>query len=115
MKWQGIHIVGCCGGVCWWLVGRNSGVCFPQTARTSARLSQAEIPGGAEGTSCQETSPYRAFTARIMFLATDLTLPPTFAYWPVLQPFFKLFPLQSPKYPQHLLEITSFEKFYFIL
>ena len=114
MKWQGIHTVDCCGGVCWWLVGRNSGMCFPHTAKSSARLSQAEAPWGAEGTSCQETSLYRAFAARIAFLATDLRLPPTSAYRPVLQSFFKLFPLQSPKYPQHLLEITSFEKFYLV-
>lgn len=111
MKWQGTHTVDCYGGVCWWLAGRNTGVCFPQTAQSSARLSEAEVPWGAKGTSCQETSPYPAFAVRITFLATDLRLPPASAYRPVLQSFFKLFPLQSSKYPQHLQKLPALRNF----
>lgn len=58
MKRQGARTVDCCGGVCWWPAGSNGEV----FSTDSKERSQAEDPGGAEGTrrqlSCQETSPH---------------------------------------------------------
>lgn len=55
----------------------------------SEELSQVEDPGGAEGTSNQETSQHWAL------LKIDLRLPSPSAPWPGLPPLFKLFPLTS--------------------